>query len=952
MLSCASFNKLIYPSAADVSAVASGKSSTVAVDGGVGAGSGGGVNPVGIGSLASLQALPSGTLAGSGAPSETQSEISSVDSDWSDIRAIALKLGVQNPDDLHTERFKVDRQKLEQLIKADSAIEGMNGAEYFFHDIMNTTDTYVSWPCRLKIGAKSKKDPHVRIVGKVEQVQRAKERILSSLDSRGTRVIMKMDVSYTDHSYIIGRGGNNIKRIMDDTHTHIHFPDSNRSNPTEKSNQVSLCGSLEGVERARALVRLSTPLLISFEMPVMGPSKQQPDHDTPYIKMIESKFNVQVIFSTRPKLHTSLVLVKGSEKESAQVRDATQLLINFACESIASQILVNVQMEISPQHHEIVKGKNNVNLLSIMERTQTKIIFPDLSDMNVKPLKKSQVTISGRIDDVYKARQQLLGNLPVALIFDFPDNQNDASEIMSLNTKYGVYITLRQKQRQSTLAIVVKGVEKFIDKIYEARQEILRLATPAIKPEVPDHYFMPKDKDLNLAYRTQLTALLAGYVDSPKTPSLLPPALAGQLTPYANNNHLLLNANSAVGGLATPTGICAPTQKYMQLHNSAFQHQQLQGQGQVQGPGQGRPGPVPNHNNNYLQVPGTANAGAGVGAGAGMLKPPPPPSSGVGGGMNVSPRNSCSQNTSGYQSFSSSTTSLEQSYPPYAQLQGAVSSTSSTGCGSRAHYSPDSTYSSEAGSIGGAARLGRRLSDGVLLGLGNSGGGGAHLLPGSAESYRSLHYDLAGGGGGAKHHHQHATHRAFDFDMKRALGFKAMERTPVAGELRTPTPAWMGMGLSCTSPAPIETVDDNGAAGGGQGWRMPPPPPGLSSPYGLSATTGLLDATPVNRRMQLSQHKDIQTLLTSLGLEHYIKIFVLNEIDLEMFTTLTEENLMELGITAFGARKKLLAAIHTLLANEAACSSMPSSSSSQNSTSPRFSGSAAPGAERRPSNQW
>ncbi|XP_016945476.4 protein bicaudal C [Drosophila suzukii] len=912
MLSCASFNKLMYPTAADVA-----KSPMVGLE----------VDSGSMGSLASLQALPSTTSAGSGAPSETQSEISSVDSDWSDIRAIAMKLGVQNPDDLHTERFKVDRQKLEQLIKADSSIEGMNGAEYFFHDIMNTTDTYVSWPCRLKIGAKSKKDPHVRIVGKVEQVQRAKERILSSLDSRGTRVIMKMDVSYTDHSYIIGRGGNNIKRIMDDTHTHIHFPDSNRSNPTEKSNQVSLCGSLEGVERARALVRLSTPLLISFEMPVMGPSKPQPDHETPYIKMIETKFNVQVIFSTRPKLHTSLVLVKGSEKESAQVRDATQLLINFACESIASQILVNVQMEISPQHHEIVKGKNNVNLLSIMDRTQTKIIFPDLSDMNVKPLKKSQVTISGRIDDVYLARQQLLGNLPVALIFDFPDNQNDASEIMSLNTKYGVYITLRQKQRQSTLAIVVKGVEKFIDKIYEARQEILRLATPIVKPELPDYYFMPKDKDLNLAYRTQLTALLAGYVDSPKTPSLLPPALTGQLTPYANNNHLLLNAN----GLATPTGICAPTQKYMQLHNS---FQQSQGRSLVGG--------GTSQNNNYLQVPGAVAP----------LKPP-----------TVSPRNSCSQNTSGYQSFSSSTTSLEQSYPPYAQLPGAVSSTSSStaGCPNRAHYSPDSTYGSEGGGAGGGgggagagARLGRRLSDGVLLGLGNSSGGagsssggGAHLLPGSAESYRSLHYDL--GGGGNKHN---SGHRAFDFDMKRALGYKAMERTPVAGEMRTPTPAWMGMGLSSTSPAPapapLENGEGNGGGGGG-GWRLPP---GLGSPYGLSATTGLLDATPVNRRLQLAQHKDIQTLLTSLGLEHYIKIFVLNEIDLEVFTTLTEDNLMELGIAAFGARKKLLTAIHTLLANEAACSTMPSSSSSQNSSSPRFSGSAAPGAERRPSNQW
>ncbi|KAH8256301.1 hypothetical protein KR032_000969, partial [Drosophila birchii] len=149
-----------------------------------------------------------------------------------------------------------------------------------------------------------------------------------------------------------------------------------------------------------------------------------------------------------------------------------------------------------------------------------------------------------------------------------------------------------QKQRQSTLAIVVKGVEKFIDKIYEARQEILRLATPFVKPEVPEFYFMPKDKDLNLAYRTQLTALLAGYVDSPKTPSLLPPVLPGQLTPYANNNHLLLSAN----GLATPTGICAPTQKYMQLHNSfqqqSQQHQQHQ---QQQQQAQGRP-LVVNHN--------------------------------------------------------------------------------------------------------------------------------------------------------------------------------------------------------------------------------------------------------------------------------------------------------------------------------------------------------------------
>ena len=48
-----------------------------------------------------------------------------------------------------------------------------------------------------------------------------------------------MDVSHTDHSHVIGKGGNNIKRVMSETGCHVHFPDSNRgSNVQEKSNQV------------------------------------------------------------------------------------------------------------------------------------------------------------------------------------------------------------------------------------------------------------------------------------------------------------------------------------------------------------------------------------------------------------------------------------------------------------------------------------------------------------------------------------------------------------------------------------------------------------------------------------------------------------------------------------------------------------------------------------------
>jgi len=73
-----------------------------------------------------------------------------------------------------------------------------------------------------------------------------------------------MEVSYTDHSHIIGRGGNTISRVMEETRCHVHFPDSNRTNQTEKSNLVTVAGELVGVEKARARVRVITPFKLIF----------------------------------------------------------------------------------------------------------------------------------------------------------------------------------------------------------------------------------------------------------------------------------------------------------------------------------------------------------------------------------------------------------------------------------------------------------------------------------------------------------------------------------------------------------------------------------------------------------------------------------------------------------------------------------------------------------------
>ena len=41
-------------------------------------------------------------------------------------------------------------------------------------------------------------------------------------------VKMSIEVSYTSHSHIIGKGGRNINAIMRETATKVHFPDENR----------------------------------------------------------------------------------------------------------------------------------------------------------------------------------------------------------------------------------------------------------------------------------------------------------------------------------------------------------------------------------------------------------------------------------------------------------------------------------------------------------------------------------------------------------------------------------------------------------------------------------------------------------------------------------------------------------------------------------------------------
>lgn len=127
----------------------------------------------------------------------------------------------------------------------------------------------------------------------------------------------------------------------------------------------------------------------------------------------------------------------------------------------------------------------------------------------------------------------------MTVIFDYPDINIDNETIKELITSHDVFISSRPKARQSTMCIVIKGIEKFITNIYDSRHELLKLTSDRIIADIPPTYYGPNDmtnfKDSSVA---QLVA-------SSMTYSAMSPIQIPQL-PWNNNLNPELNWRSRV----------------------------------------------------------------------------------------------------------------------------------------------------------------------------------------------------------------------------------------------------------------------------------------------------------------------------------------------------------------------------------------------------------------------
>lgn len=403
---------------------------------------------------------------------------------------------------------------------------------------------------------------------------------------------------------------------------------------------------------------------------------------------------------------------------------------------------------------------------------------------------------------------------------------------------HDVYITSRQKSRQSTMCIVIKGVEKYITNIYDARHQLLKLSSDRIVAAIPTSYYGPND----LAHfkNSSIAQLLAGPT------SYGPISPIQQIPQITWSNQHELNNNWRSRPMTSPL-----TSTLLNQHNK------LTGN---------------------LQVP-----------------------------TNMMGRGSISDlHSSGYHSFVTETSMMKGES---STVHGGSSQHSSP-----ENYDNNSKYNQAL----------RNFTD------------SPHQRYLDNERRESLNDSLM-----------------FNYDPRIVAGLRAMNLTPQQGEVRIPTPickllvievsrmkkltnffSGQGAGISRTSPAPLETTLT------GNAWVDAHPPE--ASMYNM--TTSLLDSTPHRQRAQLSKYNDIETLLIAIGLQHHVQHFIDGEIDMTVFPTLNEQDLINLGVKPLGARRRIMMAVQEMSSRI----NMQQQQTQQTSppTPLRFSGSLAPGKER------
>ncbi|KAJ8015377.1 hypothetical protein DPEC_G00025500 [Dallia pectoralis] len=786
--------------------------------------------------------------------------------------------GEQSDPDWVEERFRIDRKKLESMLY----------------------------------------DPHVKVEGKKVNVLEAKKQILRFLETKVNKVTLKMDVAHTEHSHVIGKGGGNIKKVMEMTSCHIHFPDSNRHNAIgEKSNQVSIAGPVQGVEAARKGIRDLQPLVLSFDLPMTLSHQALPDAASPVIQQVAQSLGVTVNFRAQPRLYSSCCVVRGLQGNAIAVKKAVCVLMKLLLGSEVGVVaggqggitgVVSTQLDVTSQQHLFLLGQNGAHFLGVMHQTQTQIVLPDLS----APQNPPSLLIQGSPDGVCLARQQLMDCLPLCLMFDMrEDDEADPRHLSQMMRSLGIFISVKPKLKQTAKSVVVKGLERNISSLYEARRLLLGLDSV----EVAGATNMNPDSTLVGSELTNywLNMLLQQLRLSDH--GLTPPNEEVRMGIKGTESRQLEKIPENEDPSSMSEEEEGPSLMTSELRDVMTQVRMMGRRSSLQGP----------------EVCRFLNQGRRHSTGQAMTMRL----------LNGEMEGGCSDRQNSLREMEGGCSDRRNSL---REMEGGGSDRRNSlremerGCCDRRN-----SLREMKGERSGTRRNSLR---------------------------REVTQDSLSDG---------SKNEDYDYEMKKLLATRAMQRKPVVTEVQTPTDTWSGLGFSKSMPAEAvkelrnvsrrsykpylantgqqqqtrglpNGMENIGNGSNSENWRdrrgslsssfnITPSPSSSSSSspsnFSLSSSTSSFPAfTSSTNRSQTVQASEsfnyfegvstaqrspspqatanLDELLSQLGLGKYIDVFEQQEIDFQTFLTLSDEDLKEVGLSTFGARRKMLMAISDL----------------------------------------
>jgi polyribonucleotide nucleotidyltransferase len=198
------------------------------------------------------------------------------------------------------------------------------------------------------------------------------------------------------HNFIIGKGGQTIKAIQNDTATRITIP-----NGDEGSDIILIRGSRAGVERAKIeilelsekkenLTVVDVPVKKLFHIFILG-------HKGETVRGIEKESGARVHI---PRLddESDIITVRG---EKPLVAKAVDIIEGIYKEKLAT--IMTIQLRVEKDRHRFVRGGSRGTVVrAIQDETETYITIPAEDDPS------ESLTIMGEKDNISRALATIL----------------------------------------------------------------------------------------------------------------------------------------------------------------------------------------------------------------------------------------------------------------------------------------------------------------------------------------------------------------------------------------------------------------------------------------------------------------------------------------------------------------------------------------------------------------